>query len=109
MAVLETAVFVPVDLCVHVWRPLIYHYLMSIIQVVFAIPRGEVCRSSPLSPIQVDKLMLGHVVVCIYVRQVVIFDMVIPYRTPDGLGADIDAERLCTRGAEQEQDRRGSK
>lgn len=45
----------------------------------------------PLVALVIHKLMVGHIIIGIYIRQVIVFCMIIAYRPPIWLAANVKA------------------
>jgi hypothetical protein len=87
---LVSFIFFSVYLAVPVRFGLIHHHLISPVDIVGPVSFRQRRRKQPAAPIQVDETLPGHRIIHIDIGYVIIIDMIIPYRRPLGLGADID-------------------
>jgi hypothetical protein len=80
------------------------HHFVTVIKVEVAVTRGQVVREDPTAAALINELMVGHIVVGLDVRDVVIVDMVVTRRTPGGLTADVDGNTDLSMGGVGEGD-----
>lgn len=91
---------IPVSVIIEmVIRPgLIDHYFITAVQIIPAIPSGQVGGKYPSPGIEVNELSAWYVVIGFYIGQVIIIGPVIPYRPPPWLCSNIDTYTyLCRR------------
>jgi hypothetical protein len=72
--------------------PLIDHYLVTAIEIIIPATVRQAVRKDPAAVIKKDELVAGHTIIGFYVREVIVFRIVITGRPPCGLQADIDVE-----------------
>jgi hypothetical protein len=61
-----------IDLVVQVGSLFIDSYLVTVIQVIIAVPRRQTGSECPSATIHIYKLSLRNIVICLYVGQVII-------------------------------------
>ncbi len=78
------------------WIRVIDHYLVAVVEIISGECRRQTRPPDPCAAFIIHKDMSGHVIVGVYIRQVVVVDVVIAYRSPYRLHTDIDGYRnLC--------------
>jgi|SRR5882724_62129 len=87
---LVSAVSFPVQLAMPVGFGLIHHHLIAPVNIVRPVSLRECRGKPPVAPIQVNELLSWHGIVDVDIRHIVIIHMIVPYRAPLGLGANID-------------------
>lgn len=78
------------------WIRIIDHHFVAVVEIITRIGRRQHSPSDPYTTFIIHKDMSGHVIVGVYIRQVVVVDIVVPYRTPYWLSADIDGYRYLS-------------
>jgi hypothetical protein len=90
IAVLIPAIPFSVDLAMPVRFRLIHYDLISPIDVIGPVLFRQSTRKYPMAPFRIHELLPGHGIVDIDVGHVIIIHMIVSYRPPLWLGADID-------------------
>jgi hypothetical protein len=75
---------------------LIYHLFVTVIKVKIAITGRQLTGKCPMAPVKIDKLMIGYIIIGLYVRNIIIFYMIIPRRPPGRLRPNVYGKlNLC--------------
>ena len=75
---------------------LIYHLFMTVIKIKIMITGRQLMRKRPVPPVKIDKLMIGHIIIGLYVRNIIIFHVIIPCRSPGRLRPNVYGKmNLC--------------
>jgi hypothetical protein len=60
----------------------IYHLFVAVIKVKITITGRQIAGICPMSPVKVNKLMVGYIIIGLDVRNIIIFYVVVPGRSP---------------------------
>jgi len=83
-----------VEMQISLW--LIYHLFMTVIKIKIMITGRQLMRERPVPPVKIDKLMIGHIIIGLYVRNIIIFHMIISCRPPGRLRPNVYGKmNLC--------------
>jgi len=69
---------------------LVDHLFMAMVKIEIAVARRQIMREGPVTPVQVDELVVGNIVISLNIRNIIILHMIISNRTPGRLLPDID-------------------
>jgi hypothetical protein len=73
-----------------IWLRLIHHFFVTMVKIEIVIAGRKFMREGPVPPVQVDELMVRNIIVCLNVRDIIVFHVIISNRTPGWLLSDID-------------------
>ena len=86
----ETIECRPVLIEMQISLRLVDHLFMAMVKIEIAVARRQIMREGPVTPVQVDELMVGNIVISLNIRNIIILHMIISNRTPGRLLPDID-------------------
>ncbi len=84
-------IFYKVNIMTVVRSGIIYHYFVSIIQIVTTVSWRKCGTKYPLWSLLINKLPSGNIIVGIHIRQIIVFCMIVPNWSPYRLSPDINA------------------
>jgi hypothetical protein len=71
------------------WFRAVYNHLIAIIKVIIAVPDRQIRPADPYIIAKVYVLMRGNIIISPYIGHIIIISMIISYRSPIGLHANI--------------------
>jgi hypothetical protein len=75
---------------------LIYYLFMTMVKIKIMITGRQFMGKCPMAPVQINKLMIGYIIIGLYIRNIIIFHMIIPRRPPGRLSPDVYGKlKLC--------------
>jgi len=89
---------------------LVDHFFMAVVKIKIAIAGRQLMGERPVTPVQVDELMVGHIIVSLNIRNIIILHVIVANRSPGRLLPDIDRYaylRLCPAGQQRGRYNRG--
>ena len=66
------------------------HLFVTMVKIEIAIMRRELMREGPVSPVQIDELMVGNIIIRLNVRDIIVLHVIITDRPPGWLLSDVD-------------------
>lgn len=83
-------ILAPVIIGSQIRSRLVYHHFVSIVKIEVAVHGRQVRRIPPIETIEINKLVIQHVVINVDIGQVIKLSVIIAVRSPLRLGANID-------------------
>jgi hypothetical protein len=65
------------------------YYFPAMVEVKIIIAGRQFMREGPVTAVEINELMVGHVVICLNVRNVIIFYVIVPSRSPGWLNTNV--------------------
>jgi len=83
------AVLAPVVITTPVWGIIIQHHFVTPVQIIVPVDPWQRCGEDPAASVKINELPAWHVIVHIYIRQIIIGGIIITRRTPLWLYAQV--------------------
>jgi len=90
---------------------LIKHLFVRMVKIEIAISGRELMREGPVTPAQIDELMVGNIIISLNIRDIIVLHVIISHRPPGRLLSDIDRQAdlgLRLTGDQRSRGNRGS-
>ena len=82
-------IFSTVNIMANPWVSIVYHDFVAMVEIKISIARWQCRPAYPCAAIKIHKYMAGNIIISISIGQVILIHMIISYRAPDRLGANI--------------------
>ena len=99
VAATVAGVLTPVPIIIPPWLRLVDHNLVAMIYIVIRITWRQTTPGDPTASLKIYEDAVRDIIICIYIRQVVVVDIIIANRTPYRLRSDINVDTYLCAGA----------